>query len=488
MATIGEALAAALDHLTAGRHPQARTLYRRILDAVPDHVEALFRMGLSHGLCGEPESARGFLLRAVALADAAGTPDPEALYTLGTVHHVALETEEAIACYRRAIALRPDFPDAEYHMSEALQGIGRIDEALAALDTLLTRHPHHPDGWRQRGNIEAMLGRPGAAVGFYEMAQALDPTNATLAGSIAEQTAAFHTRRALLDARGPDGRHDLRDVTFLIPFRADSEDRKRNLRWIVSHLLKTTDSAILIGEDCNSTGAESGEAAAALGPELAGRCRHLRLTGNDTPYTHKAFLINRMAEAADTPIVALHDTDIVVDPVQYVLARDAVRRGGGLVFPYNGWFFWITGREVHRFGYTLSAAPLNAVCPRFPLMHRNSPGGSAFFDRERLFAAGGYNERFLSWGYEDDEIVERFRRLGLSVERTPGPLYHLEHERPENSTDQNPFIDANRAELERIRRIDPDALRADIAQGGLRRPLLTRRDLPETKPPPAAPL
>lgn len=473
MATIGEALAFALDHLKAGRHAEAETLYGRILDAAPDNADALHRMGLLKAFKGEGEQARALLARSVALADAAGAPDADALFNLGSTLHVALATEEAIAAYRRAIALRPDFPDAEYHLSEALQAIGRIDEALATLDVLMTRHPHHPQGWRQRGDIEADLGRPGAAVAFYEMALSLDPADDAAADRLTIQAAAFRTRRAVLDARRPDGRHDLRDTTFLIPFRADSDDRKRNLRWIVAHLLKHADTNILIGEDK----AGPSDVAEALGSELAYRCRHLHLTGNDTPFTHKAHLINRMAEAAETPIVALHDTDIVVDPVQYVLARDAVRHGGGLVFPYNGLFFWIMGREVHRFGHTLSAAPLNAVCPRFPLMHRNSPGGAAFFDRDRLRSAGGYNEIFLSWGYEDDEVVERFRRLGLTVERTPGPLYHLEHARPQNSTDGNPFIDANRAELDRVRGLDGEALRADIAAGRFRRPLLSSRDL-----------
>jgi len=475
MATIGEALALALDHLKAGRRAQAETLYSRILDAAPDNAEALHRLGLLAALRGDHDRALERLTRSVELADASGAPDADALFNLGSVLHIRLRTEEAIATYRRAVALRPDFPDAEYHLSEALQAIGRFDEALAALDILLTRHPHHPQGWRQRGDIEADLGRPGAAAGFYEMALSLDPADAASAERLTAQTAAFHARRAALDARLPDGRQDLRDTTFLIPFRADSDDRKRNLRWIVAYLLKHTDTSVLIGEDKDG----ASDVADALGPDLARRCRHLHLTGNDTPFTHKAHLVNRMAEAAETPVVALHDTDIVVDPVQYALARDAVRRGGGLVFPYNGLFFWIMGREVHRFGHTLSAAPLNAVCPRFPLMHRNSPGGAAFFDRERLRQAGGYNERFLSWGYEDDEIVERFRRLGLPVERTAGPLYHLEHARPENSTDLNPFIAANRAELERVRAMDGEALRTDIAAGRFRRPLLSSRDVPD---------
>lgn len=470
MATLQEALDAALDHLKAGWRDEARILYDRILDADPDNAEALHRLGLLTAL--EGDSARGMEL--IARSVALDGRDADAHFNLGALLHVALRTEEAIASYRRALERRPDFPDAEYHLSEALQAIGRIGEALDVLDPLLSRHPHFAPGWRQKGDIEADLGRPGAAVNFYEMALSLDPADGAARDRLAAQAAAFRARRAALDSAGPDGRLDLRDVTFLVPFRADSADRKRNLRWIVSFILKHADTTVLIGEDK----AGPSDLAEALGPDLAARCRHLHLTGNDTPYTHKTHLINRMVEAAETPVVALHDTDIVVDPVQYALARDAVRGGLGkggaaMAFPYNGLFFWVLGREVHRFGHTLSAAPLNALCPRFALMHRNSPGGAAFFDRAALLDCGGYNETFVSWGYEDDEIVERLRRLGQRVERVPGPLYHLEHARPENSSDQNPFIAANKAEVERIRSLDAAALRADIAAGRLRRPLFS---------------
>ena len=295
MATIAEALAVALDHLRAGRLAEAEILYTRILDVEPEEPEALHRLGLVHARRGDPGRAAALIGRAVAGADA----DPDALFNLGVLHHVALRTEEAIACYRRAVARRPDFAEAEYHLSEALQAIGRLGEALDVLDALTARHPDHQPARRQRGNIEAALGRPGAAVACYEEALALAPDDAQARERLAEQLAAFHRRRAVLEAAGPGGRHDLRDVTVLVPFRRDSDDRARNLRLIVAHLLKHADTTVLIGEDK----AGPSDVAEALGPDLAARCRHLHLTGNDTPFTHKAFLINRMVEAAETPVV-----------------------------------------------------------------------------------------------------------------------------------------------------------------------------------------
>jgi tetratricopeptide (TPR) repeat protein len=59
--------------------------------------------------------------------------DAECLYSLGFEHAKAGDTERAVACYDRAIAVDPDFCYAYFHKARALEEADRNDEACAAL-------------------------------------------------------------------------------------------------------------------------------------------------------------------------------------------------------------------------------------------------------------------------------------------------------------------------------------------------------------------
>ena len=68
MATLQEALVAALDHQEAGRFAEADILYRRILGASPGHPHALHLWGILAALTGQPEEAAGRIGSAIAAA------------------------------------------------------------------------------------------------------------------------------------------------------------------------------------------------------------------------------------------------------------------------------------------------------------------------------------------------------------------------------------------------------------------------------------
>ena len=38
--------------------------------------------------------------------------------------------DEAVACYRRALKLKPDYAEAHYNLGNALQDQGKLDEAV----------------------------------------------------------------------------------------------------------------------------------------------------------------------------------------------------------------------------------------------------------------------------------------------------------------------------------------------------------------------
>ena len=58
-------------------------------------------------------------------------PDLPAHYNLGNTLKKQGKLDEAAACYRRAVNLKPDFAVAHYNLGVALKEQGRTDEAIA---------------------------------------------------------------------------------------------------------------------------------------------------------------------------------------------------------------------------------------------------------------------------------------------------------------------------------------------------------------------
>src|SRR6266700_3661398 len=94
MATISETLAIAAQHYHAGRLQAAEQIYRQILAADPDHVDALHLLGLVASRLGRHEVAIEYISRAIALK---GTE--AALHSnLGAIFKDQGKLDEAVAC------------------------------------------------------------------------------------------------------------------------------------------------------------------------------------------------------------------------------------------------------------------------------------------------------------------------------------------------------------------------------------------------------
>ena len=48
---------------------------------------------------------------------------------------------EAVACYHRALHLKPDYPEAHNNLGIALMELGRLDEALTSFDAAIAIRP-----------------------------------------------------------------------------------------------------------------------------------------------------------------------------------------------------------------------------------------------------------------------------------------------------------------------------------------------------------
>jgi aspartate beta-hydroxylase len=118
--------AEARELLRQGRISEAESAFMRVLDAVPDHVEALNVLAMS--------ALRGGRVRqAVELLNRAAQADPADAVTQ---HHLnrALDAAGDIAAALRAgetaVRLRPDFSVARLYWAASLEGAGQIDNAV----------------------------------------------------------------------------------------------------------------------------------------------------------------------------------------------------------------------------------------------------------------------------------------------------------------------------------------------------------------------
>ncbi|HEX4209292.1 MAG TPA: tetratricopeptide repeat-containing glycosyltransferase family protein [Candidatus Binataceae bacterium] len=82
---------------------------------------------------------------------------------------------EALACYERAIALRPNHSEAHSNRGNVLRELRQLDAALASYDRALAINPSYAEAHYNRGVVLHDLNRPDDALASYDRAIALRP-------------------------------------------------------------------------------------------------------------------------------------------------------------------------------------------------------------------------------------------------------------------------------------------------------------------------
>jgi protein O-GlcNAc transferase len=118
----------------------------------------------------------------------------EALYRCGNSLLAMNRAADAVASYDRALELRPDYADALYNRGLALQALKRLPEAVVSYDRVLELKPDDAEAFNNRGNTFLELKRPEQALLSYDRALAIKP----------DYLQALHNRSlALLDLKRP---------------------------------------------------------------------------------------------------------------------------------------------------------------------------------------------------------------------------------------------------------------------------------------------
>jgi tetratricopeptide (TPR) repeat protein len=120
----------------------------------PDAAEAQNKLGMALSERGELDEAIAAYREAIRLR-----PDfPFAHLNLGMALYGRGEVDEAIAAWREPIRLQPDYAQAHYNLGSALHKQGKLDEAIAA--------------WRQAARLEANANNENAD---FILSDSIDP-------------------------------------------------------------------------------------------------------------------------------------------------------------------------------------------------------------------------------------------------------------------------------------------------------------------------
>jgi GR25 family glycosyltransferase involved in LPS biosynthesis len=250
----------------------------------------------------------------------------------------------------------------------------------------------------------------------------------------------------------PKAKIDLTDVTFTIPVKFDHEDRRDNLYLCILFLWEHFKTNIIICE---------------MDPE--GKIEYFPLPDHENNVVtyhfiksdifHRTKMLNEMAMIAKTPFIANWDADVLIDPQQILKAVEGLKqKKASACYPYDGKFFRVDRKYYTETVNSLSVDHLKNL--NYPAIEHQqiSFGGAIIWNKEDFIKGGMENENFISYGPEDYERYERFKKLGFKIGRVHGPLYHINHYIGPDSSDKHEHFLKNVAEYEKIQRMSKEEL------------------------------
>ena len=238
---------------------------------------------------------------------------------------------------------------------------------------------------------------------------------------------------------------DKLDLDIIISLKVDSDDRINNLDIVMNYLQNNLRCNIIISEQDTF-------------PKLKDRydCDYV-FTEVDEFFNRQRGL-NIGVTKSNAKVIAHYDADIIINIKQLLKSYQLINSDNyDMIYPYDGRFLDVP-KEYHDMIDKLELIPTD----KCNLFNSNSVGGVVFFNRQVFLNGGGANENFKGLGYEDNEIFERFTKLGYNYARVEGLLYHLNHIRTDTAYDNNPYVNQNAEEYNRIASMNKQQLENEI--------------------------
>jgi hypothetical protein len=190
-------------------------------------------------------------------------------------------------------------------------------------------------------------------------------------------------------------------VSFVIGHRG--EERLAHLLLTVASIAGQRD----VGIECLVVEQASRATAA---PSLPDWVRHVHTPPPEAsmPYS-RSWAFNVGARLARGPLLVFHDNDMLV-PGDYARELHARFAEGAEVINLKRFIFYLDAADTAR---VLAARRLTADVRPERVVQNAEAGGSVALSRRAFEEIGGFDESFLGWGGEDNELWERSRHRAV---------------------------------------------------------------------------
>ncbi len=148
-----------------------RTMWADVVNKRPGNARAHVALGNSLAMRNEVEEAIASYRRALAIRNDL----PESHVNLGTALSQKGMLDEAISSFRESVRLDPDLAKAHYNLGNALGRQGKVDEAIQSYRECLRIQPRYAEAHCNLGNAISRLGDFEEAMKEYREALRLNP-------------------------------------------------------------------------------------------------------------------------------------------------------------------------------------------------------------------------------------------------------------------------------------------------------------------------
>lgn len=222
--------------IQAQRWAEAKTLCAQLCQANGNDAEVWFLLGVALQNEGMPDTALEHYRKALSLRP----QYPEAHYNLGTALQALARPNDAMAHFQEAVRLRPGMTSAAKALGHLLRGYGHSDKAIAACQDALRYQPDDPELYVQLAVLFMDIGRQQEAEDNIRAALELrpgDPGICAMMAQVLEQKGDFEGAYAVLRPSLDNG-EDNASVALAYATLAKHIDQRDQAAKFLEHALR----------------------------------------------------------------------------------------------------------------------------------------------------------------------------------------------------------------------------------------------------------